>query len=205
MQKSTNASVFTNQGNAYLRSLWTGVSTTASMTYSPVLDDTVGALVTAPDISHIVQQVVGQADWQANKAMVVLFGGSTGSTEQQRREYESYNTSPDQAPKLVITYCPIPACSDGSYPTIATARVGSSTDDAEEAVPGSTNSKTNVSELYIDSSDLWLGSGNQIVGLRFPVVHVPQGAFVLAAVVKFWVDDAGSCCNADLNGLRWRW
>jgi hypothetical protein len=65
MQKSANASVFTNQGNAYLRSLWTGVSTTASMTYSPVLDDTVGALVTTPDISHIVQEVVGQADWQA--------------------------------------------------------------------------------------------------------------------------------------------
>ncbi|CAE8693089.1 unnamed protein product [Polarella glacialis] len=197
MQKSTDASVFTGQSNAYLRSLWTGVSTTASMTYSPVLDDTVGALVTTPDISHIVQEVVGQADWQANKAMVVLFGGSTGSTEQHSREYESYNTSPDQAPKLVITYCPIlVVCLDDSYLTIATVKVGSSTDDAEEAVPGSTAGTVARSA---SSSDLWLGYGSQIVGLRFPVVHVPQGANVLGAVVKFWVDDAGACCNADLN------
>lgn len=207
MQKTPNAPSFDNSTIGLLDDMFTSGATTASKTYTPELDVSVGDDASTPDLSDLVQEVVDQTGWASGNAMVVLFGDSTGSTEAQSREYESYNGDSSSAPSLVIEYCALaaPTCDDGSAPTVVSAWVSASGDDAEEAIAGATGGDVAVGELYTTSSDIELGydddkyTGNQYVALRFPGVSVPQGSVVQDARVKFWVDAAGSCCDAALS------
>lgn len=63
-------------------------------------------------------------------------------------------------------------------------RIASDNDDAEE--------RTSNGAMYLDSSDLELsddGSKNQIVGMRFNDVDIPQGATITKAYIQFTVDE----------------
>jgi len=207
MQKVANAPSFAGKGSSYLHGLYTGNATSGMVTYSPAKDEAVGDAATTADLSALVQEVVGQPGWASGNAMVVLFGGSTGTTEAHSREYESFDGASGSAPALVIEYCPVvtTSCPGGASPGVATARVAALADDVEEAMPGATAGSVAVGELYSTSSDIELGydkdkyEGKQYVGLRFDGVGVPAGATVQDARIKFWVDAAGSCCDGDLN------
>jgi hypothetical protein len=65
------------------------------------------------------------------------------------------------------------------------ARVAAGPDDAEEAASGSVALGSSDLELVYDGS-------NQIVGLRFTGVRVPQGATVTRAYIQFQVDEVNS-------------
>ena len=71
-----------------------------------------------------------------------------------------------------------------SIETIETVevRVNSSADDAEERSDG---------DMYLDSSDLELvyDGGNQMVGMRFRDLQIPQGAIITNATVEFETDE----------------
>ena len=68
-------------------------------------------------------------------------------------------------------------------------RVAQGVDDAEESPTGA---------MYLDSSDLELvfdyynGAGEQLVGLRYADVQIPQGATVTEAWIRFQVDEANA-------------
>ncbi len=87
---------------------------------------------------------------------------------------------------------------DGSGATeeLVSVRITSDNDDAEEDVSDG--------GMYLGSSDLELshdGSNNQITGLRFPSVNVPNGATIVSAEIVFEVDQikSGEDVSLDLD------
>jgi len=73
--------------------------------------------------------------------------------------------------------------------TTVEVKIATGNDDAEESAAGA---------MYMDSSDLelvfdyWNGSAEQVVGLRFTGVEVPQGATINAAWIQFQVDESSA-------------
>ena len=66
-------------------------------------------------------------------------------------------------------------------------RISSSYDDAEENLSNG--------DMYMNSSDLELiadGSKQQLVGMRFTNIDVPQGATITSAYIQFKVDETNS-------------
>jgi len=207
MQKIANAPSLAGQPAGYLSAMYSGNATSGSVTYAPEVDEAIGDAASTPDLSALVQEVLGQDGWASGNAMLVLFGEATGNSEAHSREYESFDGAGGSAPSLVIEYCPmaVDPCPGGAAPKLAIARVAAAADDVEEAVPGATSGTVAVGELYTSSSDIELGydkdkyTGNQYVGLRFTGLDMPASADVKSARVKFWVDAAGSCCEGDLS------
>ncbi|MFH1532365.1 MAG: polysaccharide deacetylase family protein [Pseudomonadota bacterium] len=78
--------------------------------------------------------------------------------------------------------------------TVVEIKIAAGANDAEESAAGA---------MYMDSSDLelvfdyWNGSAEQVVGLRFTGVQVPQGATITAAWIRFQVDES----SADATSL----
>jgi PKD repeat protein len=66
------------------------------------------------------------------------------------------------------------------------ARVASANDDAEENASGSINRSSTDLELVDE------GSKNQIVGMRFAGIEIPQGSEIFSAHVQFQVDETDS-------------
>ena len=71
------------------------------------------------------------------------------------------------------------------------ARITSSSDDSEEGQSG---------RILLTSSDLELvddvGAGNQLVGLRFANISIPQGAHIDRAWIEFETDETGSAATS---------
>jgi hypothetical protein len=65
-------------------------------------------------------------------------------------------------------------------------RVASSSDDAEQRAAGGVSTGSGDLEITLDKS------GNQLVGLRFTAVQIPQGATVDSAWIQFEVDEVTS-------------
>ncbi|MDX1744588.1 MAG: metallophosphoesterase, partial [Halobacteriales archaeon] len=82
---------------------------------------------------------------------------------------------------------PGPPTANASEPVTVEVRVSSGADDVEESDTGS---------MYVTSSDLELvygGSrGNQVVGIRFNGIAIPQGARIDGAYVQFQTDETSS-------------
>jgi len=87
-------------------------------------------------------------------------------------------------------------------------RVSSDNDDAEE--------KVSNGDMYLDSSDLELvnDGGDQLIGMRFTGVSIPQGATITNAYIQFTVDELDSgAANLTLRGqdtddapaFSWTW
>lgn len=73
-------------------------------------------------------------------------------------------------------------------PVIISA-ISSSADDAEESASGSVNLTSTDLELVNDSAS---GAGDQIVGLRFSNIDIPQGAIIKEATIQFAADESQS-------------
>jgi hypothetical protein len=70
-------------------------------------------------------------------------------------------------------------------------RIASSADDAEESASGSVSLSSSDLELVNDGSD-------QIVGLRFPALGIPQGSDIISAWIQFETDEV----TVDATSLR---
>jgi len=58
----------------------------------------------SPDISNVVQEVVGRSGWASNNALTIIFW--TSSYYGYDRRFSAYERSPASAAKLVVTYQP---------------------------------------------------------------------------------------------------
>ncbi len=131
-----------------------------------------------PDLTPIVQEIIGRSGWASGNAMAFIITGSG------HRTAKSYNGATGSAPLLHVEY---------TYQSIdytTEHRVSSSSDDAEEKQDGSS--------VSLDSSDLELvndgGNGNQTVGIRFQGVAIPADTVgdpvtVTNAYIEFVVDE----------------
>jgi len=94
-------------------------------------------------------------------------------------------TTPPTKTATVIALTPTlpPVTSTGQ--TVVNVRVTRGRDDVEESSTG---------RMYIDSSDLELvyNGNNQVVGIRFSKVNIPQGATITNAYLQFAVDQTSS-------------
>ena len=73
----------------------TRTRTTASVSWSPGAWNTVGDKHISPDISAIVQEIIGHSGWSALNNMSFIIEGTSGE-----RTAESNNGDPSSAPKL---------------------------------------------------------------------------------------------------------
>jgi hypothetical protein len=94
-QAADSAPTFTTSRGA----ISSRTKTSASVAWNNVgAWSTVGARHQTPDLSSIVQEVVGRGGWSSGNAMVFVITGSG------RRTAESYNGSPAHAPRLHVSY-----------------------------------------------------------------------------------------------------
>jgi hypothetical protein len=88
-------------------------------------------------------------------------------------------------------------CPSGSGDTSSplTFQISASLDDVEEVVvfDGSSSTPFSAGDPYFDSSDLELTddsyAGQQLIGLRFTNVTIPQGSTIASAYIQFSVDE----------------
>lgn len=156
-----------------------------------------GSDQTTPDLTHLIQTLVDKADWASGGSMAFTFYG-TGT-----REAESFDGSPDDAPRLEIVVLD---------PTQLSVRISQPEDDLEEYIPGATQTNP-VGNLDAGSSDLELGTESgggddpQLVGLRFQNIEIPKGSVIQSAHIQFTVDetkntDGGSYVIKAQSGLN---
>ncbi|MBN1670144.1 MAG: fibronectin type III domain-containing protein [Kiritimatiellae bacterium] len=179
-QDADNAGTFTSAaGNITSRS-----ATTASVAWSPAAWNTVGeagAAQRTPDIAAVVQEIVDRAGWANGNALAILI---TGTGKRTAEAYEGDNAG---APLLHIEYG-----TEGPAPDTVEVRIATGNDDAEENV--------GTGATYLDSSDLELilegTATEQIVGMRFNGVAIPQGATIVNAYIQFKVDEVTTASTA---------
>ena len=87
-----------------------------------------------------------------------------------------------------VQYSPAPSedtCDNADVSRIVEVQVKSGSDDAEEFASG---------KMYLTSSDLELtyDESNQVIGIRFNHVDIPQGATITNAYVQFQADETNS-------------
>jgi len=99
------------------------------------------------------------------------------------------SNTPTDTPLPTNTPTPTPSPTPAG-PTTLEVRVSSSSDDAEESASGSVSFTDMYLELVYDAS-------NQIVGIRFRSLSIPQGATILNAYVQFQT----ASINTDVTSL----
>jgi hypothetical protein len=188
-------------------------TTGASAAWQPPAWPSVGAAGAdqrTPDLSAVLQQMIDHPSWAGTGALMLVVSG-TG-----RRTAESFDGKPGAAPllhvewsgdqqpttttsptttqpgttttttKATTTTTTQPTTTTTAPPTgsgIAERRIAGGTDDVEELPNGT---------LYVTSSDLEMVRdwAQQVVGMRFTGIGIPQGATVTAAWVQFTADEA---------------
>lgn len=76
----------------------------------------IGGWYTSPNIGQVIQEVVNRSDWSQGNAVVVMYGGQSGS---QSLYFNSWDNNPDNAPRLEITYARGTASGTGPGPVTA--------------------------------------------------------------------------------------
>ncbi|HRS20089.1 MAG TPA: Ig-like domain-containing protein, partial [Bacteroidales bacterium] len=75
--------------------------------------------------------------------------------------------------------------SGGSTPITVSKRIATGMDDVEESQTGSMYTNSSDIELVYDESTY----GNQVIGLRFTGLNIPQGAIISKAYIQFTCDE----------------
>ncbi|WP_179335967.1 T9SS type A sorting domain-containing protein [Winogradskyella costae] len=167
-----------------------------------------------PSLRTIVQEIVDQPDWLPYSSMSFFISGSG------ERTAESFNGDSGAAPQLIITYslesndCPTygTPCDDGDASTIDDEEDGFCNcngipDDVVEAINEVLNSSDDAEEeigtglVYTESSDLELvyDGIDQVIGVRFDNVQMPEGAVLSRAYLQFQTDETSA--DADITNL----
>ncbi|OEK08446.1 hypothetical protein A8C32_03075 [Flavivirga aquatica] len=160
-------------------------TTSTSVNWTPSAWNNVEAAGTSqrtPNIKSILQEIINRSGWNLGNDMTLIITG-TG-----RRTAESYDGVPTSSPLIHIEY----TIGGNGTPTnttqIVDKRIANSMDDVEQnGVDGS---------MYTNSSDIELvndGSReNQIIGLRFTGLDIPQSATITNAYIQFTTDETSS-------------
>ena len=145
----------------------------------------VGSKQQTPDIVSIISEITGQTGWRHGNSLVLMveaYDGSTGC-----RTAESYDGS--AAPKLHIewtvgtgTLLPPPMVSPQDI------SVAFRNDDAEEHTPSGTMETRGSSDLELGRENAY--PDQQLVGMRFRNINIPNGATITGAYIEFTVDEA---------------
>ncbi|WP_417198165.1 T9SS type A sorting domain-containing protein [Bizionia sp.] len=213
-EKAINSSTFTTDPF----NISSRVQTDAVVTWSDVPAwETVGEAgdnQKTPSLRIIVQEIVDQQDWPSYSAMSFFI---TGSGE---RTAESYNGDSDAAPQLIITYtlseneCPAygTPCDDGDANTIndeedgfcnCTGVPNDVVEDVKEVLNSSDDAEEEVGSglVFTQSSDLELvhDDDDQVIGLRFENVQIPEGATLHRAFLQFQTDETSA--ETDITNL----
>ncbi|MBT8144227.1 MAG: LamG domain-containing protein, partial [Gammaproteobacteria bacterium] len=155
--------------------------TTASVLWTPPVWTTVGERgpdQRTVDMSPVIQEIVNRPGWSSGNSIVIIISG--GGT----RTAEAYEGDPVGAPELHIDYG---GGGGGGPPTIFEVPITTGSDDAEERVSnGNVNNNSSDLELSTD------GSNNQLVGMRFTSVTIPNGSTISSAYIQFQVDETNS-------------
>lgn len=135
------------------------------------------------DVSTIVQEITSQTDWCGGNALALMISGG------EVRLPKSFENAPMSAPVLKVNYDPSSVDYDNTcISRQIVAAVASANDDASE------NKTDNSVEVSGTVLEVPLGAAEQIVGLRFGKISIPQGAVVTNAYIELQSSDvqAGS-------------
>jgi len=176
-QATANADVFaSDNGNISGRAM-----TDASVNWVNEANwNGIGDFHQSPDITAVIQEVVSQQAWVNGNAMALFVTGSSYA----KRVAESFEGNADGAPVLIVEYRLVPLESNALI--TRQSQIVSGSDDAEENANGTVRLNSTDLELVQDDVD------NQVVGMRFNYLKIPQGAVITAAYLEFQVDEASS-------------
>lgn len=156
-------------------------STTATVNWDPQ-EWVTGNPYQTPDLTSIVQELVNQPAWCGNNAMAFRLSRIAGAINS--RVAWASEASPSLAPVLRVDWdeSSIPAGA-GCINQIIKAQVSQSSDDAEQTI---STGGVSVTDQQLDMD------ANQINGLRFQAVNIPQGSTILEARLNVTVRDTDS-------------
>lgn len=154
---------------------------------------TPGCTVATPDLSKIVQEVASAPSWNPGDAVTLVLAHMSGNGVRWVDADNRNAADGPWTPQLTYSYTAPAGLVDPPrtvHPVTETLGSADTRNNAEERVHDGT--------MYIDSSDLELmhdgdGEGSdeteQVVGIRFENVNIPNGAVVSRAAVNFLVDE----------------
>lgn len=155
-----------------------------------------GADEQTPDISAIINEIVGRAGWSSGNALSLILYGND-SQEVDKRVAEPFESS-NPAPVLHVSY----TVGGGAIQTNSFTIIDGDDDVEEFQNTGADGSV--AGELIFDSSDLemfydsWYETTVK-VGLRFQNVTIPIGATITNAYVQFTADESDAAVSRDLS------
>lgn len=180
-----NAPAYTTAANDI-----TGRTQTASVAWAPP-DWTSGTRYYTSNVSTIVQAIVNRSGWQSGNA--IAFRLSNTGNARRAYAYDRYNNSSYEGvfPKLVVKYDSSTVSTVVACNKTAVARVNLGTDDAEERVStgGMTTSQTGTNPIQLTKQGT---SNEQIVGVRFQNIQIPQGATIVSSELEFRIRSTNS-------------
>jgi type IV pilus assembly protein PilY1 len=124
-----------------------------------------------PDLSSIVEEIVGRTGWTSGNDMAFIITGSGN------RRAVSYDGDSGSAPILHVEY------NDGSDDIVLDISVKASSDDAIEDGDGHMYLTDTILAMVDDDT-------SQSVGLRFQDVDIPNGATIDAAYIEFTISQS---------------
>lgn len=205
-QAADNATTFESTTN----NISNRALTTASTTWNPS-SWVNGTAYTSPDLSAVVQEIIGRPGWANGNSLAFVITG-TGS-----RSAISYDGSPAGAPVLEITY-DLPSAATTSLPA---------TEDAEiwTGSGGTTDNYGNCNILYFN------GAPTQRSLIKFNLSNIPDNATIISASLRMvkiggsntptyfsahkitnnWTEGTGTCAgtsgvcnwNQRQTGINW--
>jgi hypothetical protein len=177
-EDKNNSSGFTSSNN----NVTNRTVTSSSVNWNNIEPWTIDNEYQSPDIAPVIQEIIDRGGWACGNNLSLIISG-TGS-----RVAESFEGSPTEAALLVVEICG-GTCSGGSGNGNGSlsVRISNGNDDAEE--------KVSDGDMYLTSSDLEMvmdGSKEQLVGMRFRNISIPQGSRILNAYLEFEADESDS-------------
>lgn len=149
----------------------------ADVSWSPTVWGNNGVYET-PDLTSILQPLVDQTDWCGGNSLAITIKG-TGT-----RNAVAHKDTPSQAPALKISYdsASVPTGAGCTMNTVV-SQVNSGSNDAEQRLSDN-RVNTNSSDLEFP-----IDGGEQLVGMRFQNINIPQGTTIASATIQLEVDE----------------
>jgi len=159
--------------------------TTATVNWAGASDwDATDDVNSTPDLTAIVQEITDRTGWCGGNSMSFLMarsGANLGS-----RFAKSFDDNATNSPTLRVTYDSVNTPAGASRCTIKEYVVSINSDENDAEEKNSANHSMNLA-----SSDIEMindGGTNQLVGLRFEDIFVPNGAVIKDAYISFSAD-----------------
>ncbi|RLA15042.1 MAG: hypothetical protein DRQ52_02760 [Gammaproteobacteria bacterium] len=134
------------------------------------------------DISSVIQEVVDRGGWCGGNALALLLKTKTPGLQRLIKAYDSGSVN---APALRIKY-DVNSSPNGCMEQTLQRQIAGSSNDVEEEVSNGQMSSTSSDLEMVDDG------GDQVIGLRFSNLSLPQNATVLNARIVFTAKDASS-------------